>query len=564
MGDVSAGPDGPASGTRVGEAQQPRSKTLRRLAMPNPGAPLLVQVTVLVGLVLTRLHTYLLFHSLVEVFSIVVAFGIFTVFWNARRFLDNGAFLFLGIAYLFVGLVDLLHALAYEQMNVFQHRGANLATQLWVCGRFIQSASLLAAPLLIRRHFQPRFVLAAYTLVVGLLLSCVFWWRVFPECFSEKEGLTLFKITSEYAVCVVLVASLVLLYRRRDELDRRVFTLFAASILLTIGSEVAFTFYSSVTGPSNMVGHLLKLVAFYLIYVAFIEVGLTNPYAVLFRNLKASERQLELVNETLERRVAERTSEAEHRAAQLRVLASELTLAEQRERRRLAQTLHDHFQQLLVAAKLKMGLLLRRTEEEGSRRLLRQLGELLDDLINASRSLTVKLSPPILDHAGLSAALEWLAQQMEENHGLRVTLDAQTDAEPQSEEIRILVFQAVRELLFNVVKHARVDGASVTVTQPTDQQLCVVVTDSGAGFDASELETTSTFEGGFGLFSVRERIRLMGGRVDVHAAPGKGTRVSIVAPLVGPPPRWHAAGQNAATQAAASQVVDVDSRGPEL
>ena len=106
---------------------------------------------VIAGLLLVRYYGgYLLFHSLVEIFSIVVAFGIFTVFWNSRRFLDNGCFLFLGVAYLFIGGIDLLHTLAYQGMGVFEAPGSDLATQLWICGRYVESFSLLAAPLFLQ------------------------------------------------------------------------------------------------------------------------------------------------------------------------------------------------------------------------------------------------------------------------------------------------------------------------------------------------------------------------------------------------------------------------------
>ncbi len=506
-----------------------RSRTLRYLA---GGA------SVVVGLLLVRrFGSYLLFHSLVEVFSIVVTFGIFTVFWNARRFLDNGCFLFLGIAYLFVGGVDLLHTLAYEHMDVFGLKGSNLATQLWVGARFIESFSILAAPLFLHRRFPPHAVLAGYAAAVALLLASIFYWRVFPVCF--EGGLTTFKVVSEYVICLVLLVSLVVFYRRRQELDARVYRLLFTSIVLTVASELVFTSYETVTDNWNAAGHFLKLFSMYLIYVAFVEVGLRNPYAVLFRNLKQVERELTAVNETLEERVAERTSLAEQRAAQLKALASELTLAEQRERRRLAQTLHDHLQQFLVTAKLKLGMLRRRASDEAGQPALQELEELLDEAINASRSLTVELSPPILYDAGLGAALEWLARQMQERHGLAVVVDTQPHTEPDTDQWRVLIFQAVRELLFNVVKHAGTQCARVEMTRNDEGELRVAVVDPGVGFDPSRVEAGDG--GGFGLFSVRERLGLLGGRLEIDTAPGRGTRVSIFvpqAPLEGPKPAY--------------------------
>src|SRR5699024_2742125 len=140
----------------------------------------------------------------------------------------------------------------------------------------------------------------------------------------------------------------------------------------------------------------------------------------------------------------------EHRAAQLRALTSELTQAEQRERRRLAQVLHDHLQQMLVAGKLQLGTMINTVEDEQTGKALQRVNALLDQSIQESPSLTLELSPPVLYEAGLAAALEWLGRWMEEQHGLAVHLRAAADADPAADDLRVLLFQAARELLFNV------------------------------------------------------------------------------------------------------------------
>ncbi|MHB8901145.1 MAG: MASE3 domain-containing protein [Thermoguttaceae bacterium] len=495
---------------------------------PNWLNPLAVVAILLTTVLVARLHNYLLFHWFVEFFSVVVAFGVFTIFWNARRFLDNGCFLFVGIGYLFVGLIDLLHAMAYEGMNIFDG-GANLATQLWLAGRFVQSASLLAAPLLLRRRFDARVVLAAYGAATALLLASIFYWKVFPDCFVPGEGLTGFKIGGEYAVCGVMLAALALLVRRRELLDRRVFRLLSATIVMTVASEVAFTFYTDVTGVWNLVGHCLKMVASYSMYVAFVEVGLTHPYSVLFRNMRETEQRLREMNETLEQRVAERTLVAEQRAGQLRALASELTLTEQRERRRLAQVLHDHLQQLLVAAKLKTGILKKRLADQDQRDRLQRVDELLDESISVSRSLTVELSPPVLYDAGFLAAVDWLARQMKDKHGFTVHIEAETDIEPATEDLRIFLFDAVRELLFNVVKHGGTSEAALQVLSANDDDLQIVVQDRGVGM-APQGNESPVRESGFGLFSIRERLELAGGRLEIDSSVNQGTRIVLTVP----------------------------------
>ena len=246
---------------------------------------------------------------------------------------------------------------------------------------------------------------------------------------------------------------------------------------------------------------------------------------------KQSQEALQQAREQLEQRVAERTAELQRRADQLARLSSELTLAEQRERRRLAQVLHDHLQQLLVGAKFGLEMLSRRVDES-LQEPARQIDELIDESLKASRSLTVELSPPILHDAGLAAGLEWLSRWMEQKHGLTVHLTSDHRAATDREDVRVLLFQSVRELLLNTVKHAGVTEAHVSLEACDHDMLCVTVQDNGRGFDPQNiLQDSRALHGGFGLFSIRERLGLLGGRLDVISSPGRGARFSLVAPM---------------------------------
>jgi PAS domain S-box-containing protein len=258
----------------------------------RPYVTILLGALVLFGLYLTSRHSYLLFHSLTEIFSVVVAFGIFVLTWNSRRFIDNSYILFLGIAYLFIGTIDLVHTLAYQGMGVFPGYGSNLATQLWIAARYVQSVSFLAAPLLLGRKLKLPFVFLIYAVVTTLLLMSIFYWDIFPACFVDGVGLTPFKKISEYVISFVFLASILLLYRKRREFDTSVFRFMVASIGVTICSELAFTLYTGPYTLPNMIGHLLKIVAVYLIYRAIIWTGFAKPYSLLFRNLKQSEEAL--------------------------------------------------------------------------------------------------------------------------------------------------------------------------------------------------------------------------------------------------------------------------------
>ena len=198
---------------------------------------------ILVGLYLTSLYSYLLFHSLVEVFSIVLACGIFMVAWNARRFIKNNYLLFLGTAYLFIAGLDLIHSLGSRGMGVFPGYETNLPTQLLIATQYMEGISLLIAPFMIHRKMRERSVFIGYTIVTAFLLSSIFLWEIFPVCFIEGIGSTPFKKISEYIISLILIGSLVGLIKKREEFDKKVMRLLITSICLTIGSEIAFTFY---------------------------------------------------------------------------------------------------------------------------------------------------------------------------------------------------------------------------------------------------------------------------------------------------------------------------------
>ena len=261
-----------------------------------------------VGLYLSSLHSYLLFHSLIEIATIAVAFTLFILTWNTRDYLKNGYLRLVGTGYAFIALIDLLHTLAYKGMDVFPGYGANLPTQLWIAARYLQAATLFAAPLFVERKVNDRLVFSVYAVAVAVLVALVYSGR-FPDCYIEGKGLTTFKIISEYLITTVLLAALYLVYRQRQHFDRRVFLLIGASIACTAASEISFTAYVSVYGFANLVGHFAKLAAFYLVYLAILVTGIKQPFNLIFRDLKQVEAELRKVQDTLEEKVRERTAE---------------------------------------------------------------------------------------------------------------------------------------------------------------------------------------------------------------------------------------------------------------
>jgi len=615
-------------------------------------------------------YNYLLFHVVAELSTVSVAVAALMLAWNVRPRMSSDFLPFVAMVLAAAGSIDLLHTLAYEGMGVFPARGSNLATQLWIAARYVEAAGLLVAPVWLTRRMPLKSVAAALIAVVALLLASIFHPRpllpAFPACFVGE--LTPFKIASEYVISAMLVAATVFLWTRRRLLDPQVFGDVVAAFGLTVVSEISFTQYVSVYGPFNMIGHLLKVAAFYMAYKGLVEAGLRRPYDVLFRDLSRSERRyrelfeslrteeerlrqavavtgigiydhdqrtdalewspqmrricgfeddvipavaaflervhpddrgrtvagieaagdpagkgelriehrlllpdgsirwvaqraqtffeerdgsrravrtigavadvtelklaeetLQAVNTELERRVAERTNELRRRADQLARLTSELTLTEQKERSRLARMLHDHLQQLLVGARLRIEILPRKAGAD-LRREAEEVGGLLDESIRASRDLTAELDPPVLTEEGLAAGLRWLAGWMKDKHGLDVTVQAEGDA-TLAGDVRLLVFQSVREALFNVVKHAGTLQATVELRRNGPDQVRVVVSDGGSGFDPALLEALDE-SSCYGLFSIRERLQTLGGRFEIESRRGGGTRVTMVTPRV--------------------------------
>jgi PAS domain S-box-containing protein len=213
---------------------------------------------------------------------------------------------------------------------------------------------------------------------------------------------------------------------------------------------------------------------------------------------------------------------------QLRSVASELSLTEERERRRLATDLHDHVGQILALAQIKLGAI---RESASSTHLLEPMDEvrrLIEQTIQYTRSLTFELSPPILYDLGFEAAVEWLAEVIQEQQGIAVKVQADRSAKPMNDEIRVILFQTMRELLVNVVKHASAKRIRIFIARE-DATLQVKIEDDGLGMGISADAAHGPL--GFGFFSIGERLKYLGGHLEVVSEPGWGTRVTLQVPL---------------------------------
>jgi signal transduction histidine kinase len=237
--------------------------------------------------------------------------------------------------------------------------------------------------------------------------------------------------------------------------------------------------------------------------------------------------QLKNLNETLEHRVAERTREAVEQAQKLRLLSAELSLAEEAERRRIAEMLHEDLQQLLVAARMQLAALCRTRGAAQREPIAREIANVLERSFQLTRSLSVELAPPVLHERGLAAALEWLAAETRKNYNVEVTVEADSSANPKAADVRIFLFRAVRELLLNSVKHAVGSAVHITMQHLRPDKVRIIVADGGPGFDPTSLDAPRTGSETFGLLNIRGRVSNFGGEFHINSGPKRGTQITL-------------------------------------
>ncbi|WP_261788356.1 MASE3 domain-containing protein [Methanosarcina thermophila] len=264
-----------------------------------------VWVTILILLYLISLSNYLLFYTVVELFIVYVAYVIFLIVWKSRSRLENRYLIILGIGYFFVGGVDFLGTLAFHGMGVFPGFDTNLTVQLHIIARFLRSATFLIAPLLliytgerlgnVQTLNNAAFAWKTFLIYAVITIACVvsvFFLQGFPDSYLLDSGFTQSKIISGYFISFMLLFSLFPLYIIRDRFEEDVFNLLSISIILAILSELSFMFYSQMDEASNVIGLIFKLLSFYLIYKAIVDIGFEEPCSLFFRELKHREEDL--------------------------------------------------------------------------------------------------------------------------------------------------------------------------------------------------------------------------------------------------------------------------------
>lgn len=499
-------------------------RSLRRIRLFSAAPGVLIAV---IGLSLVSRSNYLLFYTLVEIFSIVVAFSIFLFVWNARSYFANDYFVFVAIGYLFMAGIDVLHTLAYKGMGTFGFPTTNLSTQLWIAGRAFQSVSLFAAPMFLRRKLNVNLAVFAFAASATLVIGLIFEWDTFPVAFREDTGLTAFKRASEYSFALLMLASSLLVVHLRNLYERDVLQLLIASILATTLAELTFTLYRSPYDIFNLLGHLLRFVSFYLMLRAVIETGFLRPYSLLFRDLKERE-------QTLQRR----SLELEERNEDLDAFAHTV-----------AHELGEPLAAISVAATALQSPALpqrdRRDYVDGIVSMARKMGHIIDDLLTLAmvRKAQVVLEPVDMGTI-IATALERSDQMIEARQAVIL--------KPKEWPAAMGNPAWVEEVWANLISNALKYGGSPPRLEmgaggmAPDCSVRFWLHDNGPGLDPdaqSRLFRPITWAGhrqslghGLGLAICRQIVEKMGGTIGVESQVGYGSLFYFTLPSADDPP----------------------------
>ncbi len=516
----------------------------RRTAVRLTGGTLL-----LFGLFLTSRDSYLLFHTLTEMFTVVVASGVFVIAWNARHNLQNNYLLVVGVSSIFVALVDLLHALAYDGMGVFAGDGADLATQLWLAGRWIQAIALATAPFFLGRRIRIAAVAGGFAILTAVLLLSIFDWRIFPTAYVEGAGLTTFKRMSEYATSLVLLGATALLWWKRGAFDATVLRLLTTSLVLTAASELTFSFYFSVYGRTNLVGHFLRLLAFYVLYKAVIETGLVRPQGILLRDLRSSQEQLRDYAATLERR----NQELFRSEQQLRERAVELQQRNQELDAYAHTVAHDLKNPLaIILTNARMvtetsALPPGRTETLLDRITItaEKMNRIIEGLLSLAQVRRAQAPAEVLDMAGIVAHARDGLCEMIAASGARIS---QPDVWPLALGYAPWIEEVWANYLSNALRYGgHPPEIEIGADPAPDGAVRFWVRDHGPGvpddlrprlfipFSQFGKDSRRGAGHGLGLSIVLQIVEKLGGQVGMEAAPGGGSLFYFTLPAVPTP-----------------------------
>ena len=480
----------------------------------------------------TDRSSYLVFHNTAEFFSVMVSLSVFGVGWYTFDQSKDRHALFLASAFLAIGFLDFMHTLGYASMPAFiTPNSPNKSTQFWIAARLFSASAFLVSAYVSHRN-QSRWLSKTTLMTVALTVSglvfmgVTFFPSYLPATFVEGVGLTPFKKFSEYLVVFLLLLATAAYWKRMAGTGDRQLIYYMAAFVLCIFSELVFATYKSVFDTYNVVGHIYKVVAFYLIYKGLFATSVKNPYLRLY---EANEK---LRAEFVERKRAEdglRQSEA-----QLRTLSTRLLTAQEEERKRISRELHDSIGSSLSAVKLGLENTQTQIEEgtvttEGIEALIATTQRSIDEV----RRIMTDLRPSMLDDLGLITTIGWFCRQCETIYS-KIRIEKQIGAVEADipEPLKIVIFRIIQEALNNAAKYSRAERVKLSFMK-TDHSIELTIEDNGVGFDLKSVLSGENDGRGLGMTSMRERTELSGGVFSIESAPGAGTFIRAVWPTNG-------------------------------
>ncbi len=479
---------------------------------------------------LSSLASYLLFHTIAETVFIAVAVAVFVMAWNLRGITPNGYAMVMGTGLVFAAALQLVHALAYKGMGVFD-AGADLPTQLWIAARYVTAATFVAAPFFFGRSPRVWLTTAVYAVVTAVLLASIFWWKVFPACYVEPEGLTAFKKASEYVIAAAFVTAGVLVLLRGRELTRSARWLLVAATLSSAAAEIAFTLYVGVYTFPNLLGHLLMFVSVYLVYRSVVTSGMARTYRQVVGELATRTAELEELSRGLETRVDLRTRELEQALAEAQTLSYSIS----HELRSPLRAI-DGFS--LLALQEGRAVLDPETVEglERSRAAAQYMGLLIDDLLAMMKIGLAKIERSSVDLSALAEGIVADLRLHDPQRNVEVRIAPGMRARADAALVRVVLLNG----LSNAWKFtAGRDPGVITVWSDEDGGTTRFhVADNGIGFDDAQagrifepferLVRKDEFPGtGVGLAIVRRAVVLHGGDVRIKGTVGQGATLSF-------------------------------------
>jgi signal transduction histidine kinase len=461
---------------------------------------------------------YIVFHNVAEFFSIMVSFSMFAAGWFTYEQSENQHALFLGTAFLAIGLMDFMHTMSVTGMPDFiTPNPPNKSIQFWVAVRLLQGAAFLASAFVYPERpvrWLSKKVLMTSVLLVSFFVftGITFFPAQMPTTFIPGVGLTPFKKNAEYLVIGLLCAAGIAYWRRMTRTGDVKLIYYLTAFVISIFSELVFAFYTKLYDTYNILGHVYKVASFSLIYYGVHKASVKAPYIGL------AEVSQKLKEENIQRRELEKTlREAESR---VRFFASQNLTAQETERKRIAGELHDGIIASLSGLKFRLEKIGEDMKQGGGDPAsLLEIPPKLTEINNDIRRIMTDLRPSVLDDLGIVAALSWFCREYQKTYShfsVENIIGLSEDEVPDA--LKTPIFRISQEALNNIAKYSRASLVKLSL-RPDGEKILLTIEDNGQGFDPN------TVKKGMGLTTMRERAELSGGTFDLETAEGKGTVV---------------------------------------